>query len=149
MMSNNLDKASQKHLHDKESTTREQAEEQELDDPMKWSKEIQDKSLTYSKFEIECNCFGNCMSCHKVGVTDFFCLCQEGAHFVHHTFKEALQQEEGGSSRQVLDPVIWAGLHGQLGASAYSLHQMQPKDYQPPSYLSKDIKYSHKYLSRQ
>ena len=23
--------------------------------------------------------FGNCMSCHKVGVTDFYCLCQEEA----------------------------------------------------------------------
>ena len=65
---------------------------------------------------------------------------------MHHTFKEALQQEEGGSSRQVLDPVIWASLHGQLGASTYSLHQMQLKDYQLPSYLSKDIKCSCKYL---
>jgi hypothetical protein len=89
-MSDNLDKVSQKCLRNKEGTAKEQAEEEELDDPMKWSKKIQDKSLIYSKFEIEHNCFGNCMSCHKVGVTDFFCLCQEEVHFVHHTFKEAL-----------------------------------------------------------
>ena len=123
-------------------------EEEDLDDPMKWSKEIQDQSLTYCKCENEYNCFGNCMSCHKVGVMDFLCLCQEEVHFVHHTFKEALPQEEGEPpSRQVLDPVIWASLHGQLGASAYSLHQMQPKDYLPPSYWGKEAEHLLKFLS--
>ena len=86
------------------------------------------------------------MSCHKVGVTDFHCLCQEEACFVHYICKEALLQENKSPSRQILDPVLWAGLHGQLGASAYSLHLMQPKDYLPPSYLDKKAGHSLKFF---
>ena len=77
------------------------------------------------------------MSCHKVGVTDFYCLCQEEAHFVHYICKEALLQEDKPSSRQIMDPVVWAGLHGQLGASAYALHLMQPNYYLPLSHLDR------------
>ena len=103
-------------------------------DPHEWSKKLWDQKLTYCKWEDDCSQFGNCMSCHKVGVTDFYCLCQEEAHFVHYICKEALPQENKPPSRQIVDPVVWAGLHGQLGVSAYSLHLMQPKYYLPLSH---------------
>ena len=53
----------------------EESEEEEPDDPRKWSKVIQDQHLTYSKDAVEPSCFGNCMSCHKVGLTNFQCCC--------------------------------------------------------------------------
>ena len=115
-------------------------------DPHEWSKKLQDRKLTYCEWEDDCSQFGNCMSCHKVGVTDFFCLCQEEAHFVHYICKGVLPQENKSDSRQIVDPVVWAGLHGQLGASAYTLHLMQPKHYVPLSYMDRNSGQSLRYF---
>ena len=107
-------------------------------DPHEWSKKLQDRKLTYCEWEDDHSQFGNCTSCHKVGVTDFFCLCQSEACFVHYICRGALPQEDESDSRQIVDPVVWAGLHGQLGVSAYALHLMQPKHYVPPSYTDRN-----------
>ena len=115
-------------------------------DPHEWSKKLQDRKLTYCEWEDDCSWFGNCTSCHKVGVTDFFCLCQEEACFVHYICKGALPQENKSDSRQIVDPVVWAGLHGQLGVSAYALHLMQPKHYVPPSYMDRNSGQSLRYF---
>ena len=115
-------------------------------DPHEWSKKLWDQKLTYCEWEDDRSQFGNCTSCHKVGVTDFFCLCQEEAHFVHYICKGALPQENKSDSRQIMDPVVWAGLHGQLGVSAYALHLMQPKHYVPPSYMDRNSGWSLKYF---
>ena len=111
-------------------------------DPHEWSKKLWDQKLTYCEWEDDHSQFGNCTSCHKVGVMDFYCLCQEEAHFVHYTCKEALPQENKPASRQIMDPVVWAGLHGQLGVSAYSLHLMQPKYYLPMSHSDRKAEQS-------
>jgi hypothetical protein len=147
MMSHNQDAVSQKHLHDRENVARAMPAGEELDDPMQWSKEIQDQLVTYCEGENECSCFGNCMRCYKVGITTFLCMCQEGVHFVCHIFQQALPQEDDPPSRQVLDPIIWAGLHGQLGANAYTLHLMQPKDFLPPLHWGRDAACSHQFLT--
>ena len=150
MMSNNPAEASCKHLHDQVSIARmpeeEESEEEEPDDPRKWSKVIQDQCLTYSKDAVKPSHFGNCMSCHKVGPTNFHCLCQADAHFVHCIFQERLPQEEGPPFRQVMDPILWARLHGQLGANAYALHQMQPMDYLPLVHWGRDVAHSLQFL---
>jgi hypothetical protein len=128
-------------------------------DPHEWSKKLRDQKLTYCEWEDDRSRYGNCTSCHKVGVTDFFCLCQEEARFVRYickgallqenksvSCKEALPQENKSDSRQIVDPVVWAGLHGQLGASAYALRLMQPKHYVPPSYTDRNSARSLKYF---
>ena len=124
----------------------EESEEEEPDDPRKWSKVIQDQCLTYSEDTVEPSYFGNCMSCHKVGLTNFHCLCQADAHFVHCIFQEWLPQEEGPPFRQVMDPILWARLHGQLGVNAYALHQMQPTDYLPLVHWGRDMACSLQFL---
>ena len=118
----------------------------EVYDPHEWSKKLWDQKLTYCKWEDDRSQFGNCTSCHKVGVTDFYCLCQEEARFVHYICKGALPQENKSDSRQIVDPVVWAGLHGQLGVSAYTLHLMQPKHYVPPSYTDRNSGQSLRYF---
>ena len=115
-------------------------------DPHEWSKKLQDWKLTYCEWEDDHSQFGNCMSYHKVGITDFFCLCQNEVCFVHYICKGALPQEDESDSRQIMDPVVWAGLHGQLGASAYALHLMQPKHYVPPSYMDRNSGRSLRYF---
>ena len=150
MMSNNPAEASHKHLWDQASIARmpeeEESEEEKPDNPRKWSKLIQDQHLTYSKDVVEPSHFGNCMSCHMVGLTNFFYLCQADAHFVHCIFQEQLLQEEGPPFRQVVDPILWAGLHSQLGANAYVLHQMQLMDYLLPAHWGRDAAHSLQFL---
>ena len=65
-ISHNLEAVSQKHLHDRENITRMPAGE-EPDDPMEWSKEIQDQLLTFCESDNVHSQFGNCMRCKKVG----------------------------------------------------------------------------------
>ena len=133
-MSNESGKWKSKHVHEDEYL----AQAYEAYDPHEWSKKLRDQKLTYCEWEDDHSQFGNCMSCHKVGVTDFYCLCQEEAHFVHYICKGMLSQENKPDSRQIMDPVVWAGLHGQLGMSAYALHLMQPKYYVPPSHMDRN-----------
>ena len=137
-MSNESSKWKSKHVHKDEYLT----QAYEAYDPHEWSKKLWDQKLTYCEWEDDHSQFGNCTSCHKVGVTDFYCLCQEEACFVHYICKGALSQENKPASRQIVDPVVWAGLHGQLGVSAYALHLMQPKYYLPLSHLDRKAGWS-------
>ena len=141
-MSNKSGKWKSKCVHDDEYL----AQAYEAYDPHEWSKKLRDQKVTYCEWEDDRSQFGNCMRCHKVGVTDFFCLCQEEACFVHYICKGALPQENKSDSRQIVDPVVWAGLHGQLGLSAYALHLMQPKHYVPPSYMDRNSGWSLRYF---
>ena len=141
-MSNEPDERKSKHKLEDEYLT----QAYEAYDPHEWSKKLRDQKLTYCEWEDDRSRYGNCTSCHKVGVTDFFCLCQEEARFVHYICKGALPQENKSDSRQIVDPVVWAGLHGQLGASAYALRLMQPKHYVPPSYTDRNSARSLKYF---
>jgi hypothetical protein len=74
-------------------------------------------------------------------------MCQEGVHFVPCIFQQELPQEGDPPSRQVLNPVIWAGLLGQLGANAYALHLMQLRDFLPPSHWGRDAAHSHQFFT--
>ena len=65
---------------------------------------------------------------------------------MHYICKGMLLQENKPDSRQIMDPVVWAGLHGQLGMSAYALHLMQPKYYVPPSHMDRNAGQSLRYF---